>query len=92
VEVNFYATLRAVVGARSVEVPVAGEISVRALLDRVVARYPAVGPYLLDERGELHRHVHVFINGRDVPYLPGGLETQVGARDTVDLFPAVAGG
>ena len=70
----------------------AGEISVRALLDRVVARYPAVGPYLLDDRGELHRHVHVFVNGRDAPYLADGLDTVLQSNASLDVFPPVGGG
>jgi molybdopterin synthase sulfur carrier subunit len=47
---------------------------------------------LLDEAGELLGHIHVFINGRDAPYLDDGLETTLAAGDTVDVFPAVAGG
>lgn len=31
-------------------------------------------------------------DGRDAPYLPGGLEAMIGPDNTVDIYPAVAGG
>jgi molybdopterin synthase sulfur carrier subunit len=91
-EVRFYATLRQVTGCRSVTLPMAGGATVRRLIDAVLERYPAMREDLLDGNGELLGHVHVFINGRDAPYLDDGLETVLAAEDTVDVFPAVAGG
>lgn len=90
--VRFYATYRAIVGAKTVEFEIPAGASVRALLEAVVRRYPPLGPELLDANGELHRHVHVFINGRDTYYLPENMETPLDAQDTVDIFPPVAGG
>jgi sulfur-carrier protein len=90
--VNLYATLRPVVGARSIDIPLNTAVTVRGMVDAVVARHPLLRPLLLDERGELFRHVHVCIDGRDAPYLPGGLEAMIGPDNTVDIFPAMAGG
>ncbi len=90
--VRFYATYRALVGAKNVEFLVPEGASVRGLLSEIIRRYPPLGPELLDEKGELHRHVHVFINGRDTYYLPQNMETVLDAQDTVDIFPPVAGG
>jgi len=47
---------------------------------------------LLDEDGELLDRVHVLINGRDVPYLQDAMQTEIAARDTINVFPAVGGG
>jgi len=58
----------------------------------VVERFPAMRENLLDAQGALYPHVHVFINGRDAPYLERGLETPLAADDAVDVFPAVGGG
>ena len=91
-QLNFYATYRQVVGAKSVELPVAQPITVRELIERIVARYPALRRELLDENGNLYSHVHVFINGRDAPYLVEGLDTEIDPDATVNLFPPVAGG
>lgn len=90
--VNFYATLRPVVGGRSVEIPLDAAVTVRGMVDAVVTRYPLLRSLLLDEQGELVGHVHVFIDGRDAPYLPGGLDGTIGPENTVDIYPAVAGG
>jgi molybdopterin synthase sulfur carrier subunit len=90
--VNFYATLRQVTGRKSVEFALPAGATVQQLLDAVLERFPDVADYLLDEQGRLYAHVHVFINGRDAPYLDRALETPLTADDAVDLFPAVGGG
>lgn len=90
--VNFYATLRPIVGGRTVEFDLEPGITVRELVDVMVERFPPLREQLLNERGELYPHVHVFINGRDAPYLEHGMATVIGPDDTADVFPAVAGG
>jgi molybdopterin converting factor small subunit len=81
--------LRAQVGgAKQVEVP--GE-TVGQLLDALVGQHPGLREQLLTPDGELNRFVNVYLNGRDVRY-EQGLETAVGASDTVVLLPAMAGG
>jgi molybdopterin synthase sulfur carrier subunit len=92
VQVNFYATLRLVTGAKSVEVPLRAGATVRQLLEAVLERFPGMRDDLLDDSGKLYGHVHLFINGRDAPYLERGMETPLAADDAVDLFPAIGGG
>ena len=41
--------------------------------------------------GELSRFINVYVNDRDVRYRDG-LETSIGADDTIILLPAMAGG
>jgi molybdopterin synthase sulfur carrier subunit len=91
-EVSFYATLRRVVGAKSVVFDLPAEATVRQLLDEMIRRYPPLGRELLDEAGNLYRHVHVFVNGRDVTFLENGLDSVLPAGARVGLFPAVGGG
>jgi molybdopterin synthase sulfur carrier subunit len=91
-QVHFFATLRQIVGGKTLVLPLPGAMTVRRLLDAVIARYPALYKELFDEQGQLYRHVHVLINGRDVLCLEAGLETPISAEDTVNIFPAVAGG
>ena len=64
----------------------------RELLAAVIERYPGMREELFNDAGELYAHVHVFINGRDAPLLDNALETELGATDAIDLFPAVGGG
>lgn len=91
-KVRFYATFRSVVGGKQVELPVEPGDTVQALLDAVLARFPDLGPLLLDESGALSRQVHLFINGRGVIHLSDGMQTRLRDGDQVDFFPAVAGG
>lgn len=91
-KVNFYATFRQIVGAKTIELPVGEGITVRQLIDAIITRYPGLQRELLDEQGNLYPYVHVFINGRDAPYLDEGLEAKLSPEDNVSLFPPVAGG
>jgi molybdopterin synthase sulfur carrier subunit len=91
-KVNFYATLRPIVGGRTVEIDVEEGLTVRELVSALCERWPPLREQLLDERGELYRHVHVFVNGRDAPYGEGGMERSITGADVIDVFPAVAGG
>lgn len=90
--VSFYATLREIVGTKTVEFDLADATSVRELVAEMVERFPDLRPALLDESGCLSRGVHVFVNGRGAGFLADGVETRLSATDAIDVFPAVAGG
>ena len=91
-QVNFYATLRPIVGGRTVMFDLGEGVTVRELVEAAVTRFPPLRKQLLDDNGNLYSHVHVFVNGRDAPYLPNGVGTVIAPGDTIDIFPAVAGG
>jgi molybdopterin converting factor small subunit len=75
-------------GAKSLDVP--GD-SIRTVIDRLIAEYPALRDQLLTDDGDLNRFVNVYVNGQDVRYL-AGLDTPVAPADEVRLLPAMAGG
>ena len=61
--------------------------TVGELLRELERAYPAVGGWILDERGLIRRHINVFVNGE------GGREsTPVSPEDQVDVLPAISGG
>jgi len=91
-KVNFYAMYRQVVGGKTVDVSVPEAVSVRQLIEEAIRRYPALRRELLDERGDLYGHVHVYVSGRDVPFLAEGMDTLLRPDDTVDIFPPIGGG
>ncbi|HSQ27188.1 MAG TPA: ubiquitin-like small modifier protein 1 [Anaerolineales bacterium] len=91
-QVSFFATLRQIVGAKTVIFDLPDEATVGQLIDLMVTRYPDLRRELLDESGNLYGHVHVFVNGRDVPYLENRLESVLQADDVISVFPAVGGG
>ena len=94
VRVILYATLRAAAGTRVVDLgaELGPGATVWDALHTLIARYPALGPELLDVDGQLWPHVHVMVNGRDAPYLEGGMDTVLEPGDTLDVFPPVGGG
>lgn len=65
--------------------------SIGDVIDRLEARYPGLRDQVLDQNGELHRFVNIYVNDEDVRYLDN-LETKATEGDTVSLLPSVAGG
>ena len=65
--------------------------SVRAVLEELERRHPALHRSICDETGTVRRHVNLFVNtnhmrdrnGLDTPLVPG---------DEVTILPAVSGG
>ncbi len=91
-EVHFYATLRQIVGTKTVEFSLPEAVTVWQLVTAVIERFPAMQKELLDKDGNLYAHVHVFVNGRDSRFLEAGRETPISIEDKIDIFPAVGGG
>lgn len=48
---------------------------------------PDVRGWILDERGEVRRHINVYVNGER-----SGCDAAVRAGDTIDVLPAISGG
>jgi sulfur-carrier protein len=46
--INFYATLRQIVGRRAVEIEVDRDVTIQALIDRVIQVYPPMRHELLN--------------------------------------------
>ena len=64
---------------------------VRMLLDWLDERYPGMRSELLDQDGNLHRFVNVYVNNQAIEDLQG-LETALEREDEVAVIPAMAGG
>jgi molybdopterin synthase sulfur carrier subunit len=91
-KVHFFATLRAIAGQKTVEFDIPAGATVRVVVDEIVRVFPSMRRELLDEQGQLYGHVHVFINGRDTPYLDNKIDTVILPDDVISVFPAVGGG
>jgi molybdopterin synthase sulfur carrier subunit len=91
-KVNFYATLRDIAGSKTIDFPLEYGVSAQQVLDEIITRFPAMEKELLRQDGRLYGHVHFFINGRDVQFLPDDLETKIMPDDVITVFPAVGGG
>jgi len=90
--INFFATLRQVVGGKTIEFPVTPGMTVMELIEALLARYPGLRAHLYAPDGTLYPHIHFFINGRDAHYLDKGLKTPLTPEDTINIFPPVGGG
>ncbi|HJW91112.1 MAG TPA: ubiquitin-like small modifier protein 1 [Anaerolineales bacterium] len=91
-KVNFYSTLRMVVGEKTVEVALEAGGTVSQLVAVMIQSYPALKREILDDSGRLYRHINVIVNGRSAPFLENGMDTVLRQEDTVSIFPAVGGG
>lgn len=89
VQVRLPTILRPHVGGQA---SVQGEGStLREVLEDLESRHPGVTRSLMNDEGNLHRFVNVYVNDEDVRYL-GALETALNDDDVVSILPAVAGG
>ncbi len=90
--INFYATLRQLVGGKTVEVQAPSEtMTVLAALESVTRDRQELAGEVWRAPGMLKEHIHVFVNGREISFL-NGLDTPISDRDTLDVFPPVGGG
>jgi sulfur-carrier protein len=83
--VHLRSPLKQQVGGRA-QHPIEGGTVVE-LMKRLEAANPAIAGWILDERGQIRRHINVFVNGER-----GDEQTAVGADDRVDVLPAISGG
>ncbi len=61
------------------------------LVEALESEYPGIRERLLDEGGEIHRHINIYVNDVAVEDL-GGKETVLKDGDEIALIPAIAGG
>jgi molybdopterin converting factor small subunit len=81
--------LRAAVGGEK-ELSAEGS-NVGEILRSLAESHPETQSQLFGADGGLNRYVNVYLNDEDVRVLEG-LETAVGAGDTLVILPAMAGG
>jgi molybdopterin synthase sulfur carrier subunit len=61
---------------------------VGALLEQLEREYSGLKGLVRDDKGALHRHVAVYVNGNPIE----GLDTRLKDGDEVAIIPALAGG
>lgn len=91
-KVNFYATLRPIVGQKTVELNLPAGTTAIQLARMFVNDYPPMRKELLDANENFLPHMKFFINGREAIYLPDKFDTIIQPDDKVDIFPPVGGG
>ncbi|MDE3214421.1 MAG: MoaD/ThiS family protein [Bacteroidota bacterium] len=72
------------------EIPAKGT-TLRELFDEMEASYPKVRSYLMDEQGNLRKHVNVFIDGKMIEDR-AGLSDPFTTHSEVYIMQALSGG
>ena len=78
-------------GRTALALDLAGDVTVRAVLDALAAEHPVFDRRVRDETGALRRFVNVYVDGEEVRRL-AGLATAVPAGAEVMVVQSVAGG
>jgi molybdopterin converting factor small subunit len=78
-------------GAAELRVELGGETALAEVLDQAFEPWPILASRVRDERGEIRRHVNVFVDGEDAKRADG-VRTAVTPTSTVHVINAVSGG
>jgi len=65
--------------------------SAAEMIEALAREHPGIRDRVLDEQGELRRHVNIFIDGENARHL-GGLAARVSADSEMWIHPALSGG
>jgi sulfur-carrier protein len=66
-------------------------VTAAKVIEKIAQEFPGLRDRVLNEQGELRRHVNIFIDGEDARLL-GGLSAPVGADSELWIHPALSGG
>jgi sulfur-carrier protein len=66
-------------------------MSAAEVIEAVAREHPGLRDRVLDEQGQLRRHVNIFIDGENARFM-GGLAAQVGADSELWIHPSLSGG
>ncbi len=91
-DVHFYATLRTIIGKKTVTVEMPPNTTALELIELVSDQYPALRAELLDAQNRFQQHMKMFINGREAVYFEDKFDTIINPDDKIDVFPPVGGG
>ena len=89
VRVNVTSVIQKTVGGQRALTAEGGTIA--EVIDDIERRYPGFREQLVDEGGQLHRFVNVYLNDEDVRFMEGAA-TALSEGDEVSILPALAGG
>ena len=91
-QVSFFASLRQIVGGRDFDVSLPADATVHDLADELARRWPALRQHLFTDEGALSRRAAIYVDGRNVRWLPAAEATQLSENQRIALIPPAAGG
>ena len=91
-KVEFYSSLRDVVGEKAIEIESKEPLTMQQLIERVAMQYPALRKEFLDAQGKIYDSLPLFVNGRNPRLHLMGLEMILSPRDVISIFTPIASG
>jgi len=91
-QARFYANMRTVIGAASLDVKDAKVDTFRKLIAYLVELYPDVEFHLLDSKGDFRQDVPVYVDGRNPRLLEAGIDAPLKPDSIVSFFSPIASG
>jgi sulfur-carrier protein len=73
------------------QLPSSSFMTAGEVIETIARELPGLRNRVLDEQGELRRHVNIFIDGENARFL-GGLSAPVSGDSEVWIHPALSGG
>jgi molybdopterin converting factor small subunit len=90
--VHIPSALRRWTGGRDViELALDMRMTAAQVIEAVAREHPGLRDRVLDEQGELRRHVNIFIDGENARFL-GGLSAHVSPDSEMWIHPSLSGG
>ena len=90
--VSFFAALRSIVGGRDFDVSMPADATVSDLAEELARRWPALREHLFTDEGALSQRAALYVDGRNVRWLPDAEATRLSENQSVTLIPPAAGG
>ena len=80
-------------GLEIIEVPLALDMrtTVAEIIETIAREHPGIRDRVLNEQGELRRHVNIFVDGENARFM-GGLAATVGPDSDLWIHPSLSGG
>jgi molybdopterin converting factor small subunit len=91
-QARFYANMRTVIGASSLDVEDARVDTFRKLVTYLIELYPGVEDHLLDTNGDLRQDVPVYVDGRNPRLMQAGINAPLRPDSVVSFFSPIASG
>jgi len=90
--VSFFASLREIVEGRDIDVSLPEGATVRDLAEELARRWPELREHLFTDEGALSRRAAIYVDGRNVRWLPDAEATRLSENQCIALIPPAAGG
>ena len=74
-----------------VDISIAAGMTVAEAIEALARQHPGIRDRVLDEQGELRRHVNIFVDGENARFI-GGLAARLKEDSEMWIHPALSGG